>query len=117
VSNAALAWAWPLPLKGPAKVVLVALTDHANDAAMCWPSVGRLAVWGGVSERAVRTALRDLERAGLILTAQSNGRRASRYTLAIGAYPDAAPRAPQPGTTCSGQPGMCRRVNPAPRAP
>ena len=54
------------------------VSDGQSDA---WPSVATLASMTGLSERAVRTALRALEGANLVTTEYVSG-RASRYRLA-----------------------------------
>ena len=83
MSIEALQWAFDLPVKGANKAVLVTLADHANKSGKCWPSVGRLARRAGVSDRAVRSALRYLETMRLIETSRVNGGR-SNYLLHVG---------------------------------
>lgn len=90
MSNAALRWAFTLPVTGPKKAVLLALADHADDAGECWPSIARLVLFSGIQERAVRNALRDMEDARIIVTDRSSGRATSHYTLSLNAAPDAA---------------------------
>lgn len=89
VGNVALSWAFPVPLTGPRKSVLVALAEHADDTGHCWPSVARISLYSGVRERAVRTALHELAEAGVIRSEVSNGRLTSHYFLPINTAPDA----------------------------
>lgn len=142
MSLRATKWAWSVSTNSTAKLVLVALAEHADEAGLCWPSIARLSEFTCLSERAIRNALRDLERAELIATDQRGG-RLSRYMLRIRHAPEPrhdvpgseavtpAPDAPHPGTTCpptpapdAGDPGTtCRTprhdvpLTPAPRAP
>lgn len=89
MSNAALTWAFPVPVTGPRKSVLIALAEHCDEHGGCWPAVTRLALFSGVCERTVRTVLHHLEQAGLVLIDRSEGRTSNRYTLAINTAPDA----------------------------
>lgn len=75
MSVTALLWAsrllgrWPEAVGLPAKMVLFALANrHNQETGRCDPSVLTLAEDAGLSERAVRQGLRDLEVAGLIAT-------------------------------------------------
>lgn len=72
MSNEALAWAYKLPIKGPAKPVLTALADFADEAGSCYPGQEKLALMSGLSIRSVRRALERLEDQGLL-------RREHRY--------------------------------------
>jgi hypothetical protein len=83
MSNRALRAAFELPITGAKKCVLVALADHADDSRQCYPSVPRIALFSGITERAVSKCLRELEASGLIRTLQITGQR-SRYELTIG---------------------------------
>jgi hypothetical protein len=51
VSNQALRWALELPIVGAKKGVLVALADHADDAGTCFPSLTRIALFAGTTDR------------------------------------------------------------------
>jgi hypothetical protein len=85
MSLRATAWAWTqkAPTHG-AKLVLLALADHADEIGLCWPSLERVASMTGLSVRAVRMALRDLEASVMITTDQNRGRgNTSRYALCI----------------------------------
>jgi hypothetical protein len=66
--------------------VLIALAVHANkETGEAWPSVATLVRETGLKERAVQTALRELQEAGEISLAPGSGRggrgKPSRYTL------------------------------------
>ena len=107
MSIAALNWAFRLPVTGTRKAVIVALANVANDHGVCWLSVATLGLHAGAGERAIRNALRDLERAGIIVTDQSRGRTSSRYRLALNPASGAGNETregdrdqPQPGTSC-----------------
>lgn len=97
------------------RFVLIALADNANDDGECWPSVATIGRKTGLCERAVRTALRQLEADGWLQTANGGGRNGvNRYTVnpaphAPGTTCPPASNAPKPGTTCP--------PNPAPHAP
>ncbi|WP_419628623.1 helix-turn-helix domain-containing protein, partial [Thiolapillus sp.] len=53
----------------------------------CWPSLARLALMTGYSERTVRRALRALEAAGLVRIERRPGRPAL-YSLNLSTTPD-----------------------------
>jgi len=77
----------------PAKVVLMVLADHHNqETGRCDPSIGRIVAKSKLSERAVRMALRELEKINLIVTVQRTQRTGrgkrnlnSRYRIKGGA--------------------------------
>lgn len=48
------------------KLVLLAIADYADDRGIAWPSQMTLAAETEMSDRSIRTALRDLERINLI---------------------------------------------------
>lgn len=60
--------------KGTARLVLLAIADHANDDGEADPGENRLASMAAVSNRTVRTALQDLETAGEIVIQPRSGR-------------------------------------------
>ncbi|MBU2571176.1 MAG: helix-turn-helix domain-containing protein [Gammaproteobacteria bacterium] len=55
-----LNWAFSLPITGPAKAVLIALADRADDAGFCYPSMTDLAKRSGLSSRSVIRAVDKL---------------------------------------------------------
>jgi hypothetical protein len=97
MSIGALNWAFSQSVMGPAKAVLIVLADHVDQDGWCWPTVARLGFRSGFAERAVRMALRQLERDGLIHTEVGAGRgRVSRYKVLhnLDAQPEMPPRRP-----------------------
>jgi hypothetical protein len=66
MSVEASTWAWRQPVKGNAKLVLLAIADHADPVGVCWPGQDGLAMKCGITGRSVRDQLVVLERAGLI---------------------------------------------------
>lgn len=63
----ALKWAWSQQCPNPtAKLVLVALADHANADGECWPTMKSVAALAGVSTRTVHDHIKALEGAGLV---------------------------------------------------
>jgi Helix-turn-helix domain len=60
--------------KGGARLVLLALADHANDEGYCYPSLSRLARKSRLSERNVQFILRDLETRGELVILRGSGR-------------------------------------------
>uniref|UniRef100_UPI003AF62E4A helix-turn-helix domain-containing protein n=1 Tax=Thiolapillus sp. TaxID=2017437 RepID=UPI003AF62E4A len=87
-------WAYRQALRAPEKPVLVALAEHVGGAGReCWPSLARLALMTGYSERTVRRALRALEAAGLVRIERRPGRPAL-YSLNLSTTPDRESGAP-----------------------
>lgn len=73
-----------------AKLVLVGLADHANDAGECWPSIERLRIVASLTHtRHVYAALDKLIAAGLVTRESRPGKR-SRFRLCLPATPDAS---------------------------
>jgi hypothetical protein len=67
MSIAAISWAWEQKIRSTMKFVLVALADFADSRGeSCYPGQDTIAAMTGISIRAVKTALDDLEKAGLI---------------------------------------------------
>lgn len=85
MSVAALKWALSLPLKHPAKGVLLSLAWHANTEGQAWPSRAVIAQEIGVDVRTVVTAIKHLEDVGLISVERGSGRLANRYLVHVGA--------------------------------
>jgi len=78
-----LSAAWATKVSDPAaKLVLVSLADHANDAGQCWPSVATLVACTELSERTVQRAIAKLVAQGVISRAFSKG-HSTRYALRI----------------------------------
>ena len=69
-----MAAVFELPDMGPThRLIMLALADHADDAGRCYPSLDRLAKRTGLSLRAVRSNLRQLEADGQIRTDPQGG--------------------------------------------
>lgn len=87
MSYKATAWAYDLPLKGPAKIVLVALADFADEAGSCYPGQEKLCQMTGLSIRTLRRALERLEDNELITRERRfdrfGHRTSDRYYLQI----------------------------------
>lgn len=89
MSTFILSQCWLIPLKPVPKLVLISLADQANDEGVCWPSVASLIRRTGLSDRAVRGALRSLEEVRLLQTSSREG-RSNWYTVTPSAYTPAA---------------------------
>jgi len=63
--------------------VALAIAAHMNAArAEAWPSLATIAAWCGIEKRNAAAAVRDLERAGLLVVAERGGpRRSRRYRM------------------------------------
>jgi hypothetical protein len=64
--------------------VYTVLCRYANSAGECWPSIPRIAVLCGCTDRAVQTALRTLTTAGLVRVSPrraEKGQTTNAYTL------------------------------------
>lgn len=76
-----------MKLTGPAKPVLVALADMADESASCYPGQERLADMTGLSVSTVSRALRRLETLGLLVREHRYGRfgyrTSDRYHLQL----------------------------------
>jgi len=94
MSLAAMHWArqslktLPDDVKAPARLALMLLSDYADEAHVCWPSIGVMALEMGCSTRSVQRAIDVLEARSLLSVEKrlaSNGRQQSnRYHLAVG---------------------------------
>lgn len=92
MSVKAMAWAWQTSLKGTQKLVLLALSDHADDAGRCWPGLNGLAAKCGLSRSSIIEHIENLVTLGLIIKQKrhdANGyRRSNIYSLNIGQSPE-----------------------------
>ncbi len=77
------------------KSTLLALANHADDTDACFPSVPRIALFAGTTDRGARLALRALEEAGLVRTVHATGSR-SNYELAVGTMTPEHSSSPKP---------------------
>jgi hypothetical protein len=67
VSVRALTWSFNLRLDDmAAKSALNALADHADEQGKCWPSIARIALFAGCSEKTARRALQRLAEMDII---------------------------------------------------
>lgn len=72
------------------RLIMLALADHADDDGRCYPSIQRLCQRTGLSERAVRTNLRALEKSRYIRTEKGGGRGGtSLYFISVNQAADA----------------------------
>ena len=111
-------WAWQQALSPNLKLILMALSDAADDDGICWPSVSMLAKKCNVSTRTVRRGLQSLIENGLLVSEpryRNDGSNSSnRYRLQLGGgdklspTPDSGDR--PPGHVCQGPPDT--RVTP-----
>jgi DNA-binding transcriptional ArsR family regulator len=86
------------------KTVLRALDDFAGNSRDCCVGQRRIAEWGDLSPRQVRSALRILEEAGLVETELRNSRRgrvANRFSLQWKALAELAPGTEWPAAELS----------------
>ena len=71
--------------KGTARLLLLALADHASDDGVAWPGIPRLAHKTKVTERQVKRLLRTLEQSGELYTNVQGGRgNANLYLITLG---------------------------------
>ena len=105
-------WAWQQRLSPNLKLILMALSDAADDDGVCWPSVTTIAKKCNVSTRTVRRGLQSLVENGLLVSEpryRNDGSNSSnRYRLQLGGgdklspTPDSGDR--PPGHPCQGAP-------------
>ena len=77
---AARLWRCALP-RGASKLVLQCFCHHVNnESGLCWPSIARVALMCGLSERAVQGHVRRLVTAGILRPRLRTG-HATRYTI------------------------------------
>ena len=65
---------WKLKIDPSQKLLLLALSDMANDEGYCWPSVASLEGRTGLSERTIRSKIQELELAGHLEKSERSGR-------------------------------------------
>lgn len=107
-------WAWQQTLTPTLKLVLMALSDAADDQGVCWPSVATLAKKCSVSTRTVRRSLRVLTDSGMLIAeARRRGDGSStsnRYRLLIAGGDNLSPPRDagdtRPGQGCQGAPDV-----------
>lgn len=89
MSIAAMTWAFTLPLKPSAKVVLLAIADFADENGVCWPSLSTLAERATQSRATVQRRVGEMQDLGILTRFErrrEDGGRASdelRLNLAL----------------------------------
>jgi len=86
MSHEASTWVWSQDLPAGAKLVLLAVADHADKTGFCWPGVEGLADKCKVSERTVWRQIAELEKLGALCRmrrATQAGRRSNSYQIHI----------------------------------
>ena len=77
----ALVWAWKQShIRASDKIVLLSLSDRANDALICWPSISVLAMDTCLNKETVISAIDRLITLGLIKEKKRFG-KSTIYTL------------------------------------
>ena len=74
MSIALMAQAWQMALPMTEKMILLCLSDFANDAGICWPSVDTIAAKCSCSDRTVQKAIKSLKAMRLVSTEDAPGR-------------------------------------------
>lgn len=84
---------WRLETLSPTqKLVLLSLADNANDQGECYPSMAQIARRTCLTDRAVRSAVRSLEEAGIVRSCARSG-TSTVYFLSIPTIePESTPR-------------------------
>jgi hypothetical protein len=99
-------WAWEQQLSPTPKLILMALSDAANDYGVCWPSVSTVARKCCVSIRTVRRVMQKLVDCGLLLSEpryrKDGSCSSNRYRLQLEGGDRLSP-VPDPGDTTPGQ--------------
>jgi hypothetical protein len=73
------------PVKGSDLLVLLALSDFANDDGICWPAMATIADKARISERSAQRACRAMAESGLIEIEENSGPKgANRYRIILG---------------------------------
>lgn len=74
-------WAWQQDLRPTQKLVLLSLSDRADERHCCYPSFDRLSSDTGLDVKTVRKVIRELRSLGLLVASEKPG-RGYRYRLA-----------------------------------
>jgi len=93
-------------VKPTAKLVLLALAIRANTEGRAWPSLTRICADTGLSERAVRNALRSLAKDELIVFDPRPGHTSM---LTVKGVADPVEKSDDPGISDRGDPGISDR--------
>ena len=84
MSVEASTWAWQQSVPSGAKLVLLALADHADQNGFCWPGADGLSKKCGLSKSSIWRHIAELEASGLLARMQRNaqaGRQNNSYQL------------------------------------
>lgn len=94
-----MTWVWRNGPKDPtARLVLLAIADHADDAGNCYPSMAGIAEKACVTERGARGIVRRLEGDGWLETKVGGGRGGkSQYRVVMGRKAEATSENTIPG--------------------
>lgn len=87
MSHEASTWVWAQNLPPGAKLVLLAIADHADKTGFCWPGAEGLSDKCKVSERTVWRQISELEKMGTLCRTRrssQSGRRSNSYQIHIG---------------------------------
>lgn len=100
-----MTWVWRNGPKDPtARLVLLAIADHANDDGDCYPSMAGIAEKACVTERGARGIVRRLEADGWLSTKVGGGRGGkSQYRVLMGRNTEAHSQNGIPGIANSEQ--------------
>lgn len=75
-----MALAWETSLPSTEKMVLLCLSDFANDDGSCWPSIATIVHKTSMGERTVQRAIKRLIQTG-VLTKQERSGTSARYQI------------------------------------
>ncbi len=97
MSNAHLNWAMRRNVSPSRKLVLLKLSDMANEKGVCWPSIANVARDCRLSARSVQRVLRELEVNGLIRVFARHRSDGSRTSNGYVVAPDGSVNLSPPG--------------------
>lgn len=104
---------WPLQMKPPAKAVLIALADMANDEGFCWPSLERICERTCFGRTAVIDAIALLGKMGVVRADRTNGRKTTYWVEPGKFIAEAVDNPADPSATRTGTPdGPVRQTDP-----
>lgn len=113
MSTEATIWAWKQNVPTSQKIVLLSMADRAGEDFRCWPSIKRLCLDTGLSERTVQQAVCDLEKHGLIRRDMRSGRATIYFLIGVQRREDTPANAAPPQNL----PTATTAVTPANAAP
>jgi hypothetical protein len=90
--------AWDVPLPHADKLLLLALSDNANDEGLCWPGVATLGRKCGMDDRTVQRAVKRLADAGHVTVLGIREHKSNDYLV----HPQTPGAAPPPAERHSG---------------